>query len=342
MPVAMEICTHLMNDIKYNDALRPPLTNMDDMTSLVQNNSRLSPVYLDNPSGKVSAFPRKNNKNRIAFGWYGGKFSHLNWLPDLLPGAPLVHHYCEPFAGSAAILLNREPANVETYNDIDGEVVNFFKVLRDQHEDLIRTIALTPFSREEYHQAIYDDIQNVDALERARRFYIRARQTRTGLAQTASLGRWANCKNTSRAGMSGVVSRWLGGVDGLDAIAKRLLRVQIENRPAIDVIRLYDSPQTLFYCDPPYLHATRGDNKAYGFEMDEEQHKELARILNDCQGLVAISGYEHPLMDELFSQKHWFKTRGTEKTIHSTKDKRVEFLWTNYNPHQQKEPFAKI
>jgi len=236
--------------------------------------------------------------------------------------------------------LNRAPASVETYNDIDGEVVNFFRVLRDQPDDLIRAIALTPFSREEYHQAIYDDTQDISAVERARRFYVRARQTRTGLAQTASLGRWANCRNTSRGGMSGVVSRWLGGVEALDSIAQRLLRVQIENRPAVDVIRLYDSPQTLFYCDPPYLHATRGDSKAYRFEMDESQHKELAQVLNDCQGMVAVSGYEHPLMDDLFPREKWVKTKGADKTIHSTKDKRTEFLWTNYDPHQQKELFS--
>jgi len=304
--------------------------------------SRLSPLYLDTPS---EVFPTgvpvvaRKNKKHIAFGWYGGKFSHLDWLPSLLPEAPRVHHYCEPFAGSAAVLLNRAPVSVETYNDIDGEVVHFFKVLRDQHEALIRAIALTPFSREEYHQAIHGDTQHIDAVERARRFYIRARQTRTGLAQTASLGRWANCKNTSRSGMSGVVSRWLGGVDGLAAIAERLLRVQIENRPAIDVIPLYDSPQTLFYCDPPYLHATRGDSKAYGFEMDENQHRELAQALNACEGMVALSGYEHPLMEELFPQKHWFKIKGTDKTIHSTKDKRTECLWTNYTPPGQADLF---
>ena len=280
---------------------------------------------------------RGHSRRRIAFGWYGGKFSHLDWLLPLLPAC---HHYCEPFAGSAAVLLNRETSPVETYNDIDGEVVNFFRVLRDEHEALIRAIALTPFSREEYHQAIYENGKNINAVERARRFYVRARQTRTGLAQTASLGRWANCKNTSRAGMSGVVSRWLGGVQALDSIAERLLRVQIENRPAIDVIHLYDSPDTLFYCDPPYLHATRGDAKAYGFEMDEAQHRELARTLNACQGKVAISGYEHPLMDELFPPARWFKTRGADKTIHSTKGSRVEVLWTNYDPRPQQELFA--
>ena len=132
--------------------------------------------------------------------------------------------------------------------------------------------------------------------------------------------------------MSGVVSRWLGGIDALDDIARRLIRVQIENRPATDIIRLYDSPGTVFYCDPPYLHATRGDAKAYSFEMDEAQHRELATVLNACCGQVALSGYDHPLMEELYPQNHWFKTWGPERTIHSTKGVRREMLWTNYDP----------
>jgi DNA adenine methylase len=294
-----------------------------------------SPIYLESDllRGKVTGtYRRDSGRKKIVFGWYGGKYSHLEWL---LPLLPQCHHYCEPFAGSAAVLLNREPSPVETYNDIDGEVVNFFRVLRDQSDELIRLIALTPFSREEYHKAI--DSVNVDLspLEKARYFYVKARQTRTGLAQTASLGRWANCKDTSRAGMSGVVSRWLGGVDALADIANRLLRVQIENRPAIDIIRLYDSPGTLFYCDPPYLHATRGDTKAYGFEMDFIQHQEFAEAVSKCKAKVAVSGYDHPLMDELFEPSKWLKTLGQDRTIHSTKGKRQEILWTNFEPHDQ-------
>ncbi|OHC76296.1 MAG: DNA methyltransferase [Rhodospirillales bacterium RIFCSPLOWO2_12_FULL_58_28] len=280
---------------------------------------------------------RSNRRRRIVFGWYGGKFSHLDWLLPLLPPC---HHYCEPFAGSGAVLLNRQSSPVETYNDIDGDVASFFRVLRDQHEELIRAIALTPFSREEYHKAIHGPTNGISEVERARRFYIKARQTRTGLAQTASLGRWANCKDTSRAGMSGVVSRWLGGIEALDGIAQRLIRVQIENRPAVDIIQLYDSLETLFYCDPPYLHATRGDSKAYGFEMDESQHHEFAKAANQCRGKIAVSGYDHPLMDELFKSGKWFKTHGADKTIHSTKDKRQEVLWTNYNPKGKKDLFG--
>jgi DNA adenine methylase len=277
-------------------------------------------------------------KKVIAFGWYGGKFSHLDWLLPLLPAC---HHYCEPFGGSGAVLLNRPPSPVETYNDLDGEVVNFFRVLRDDKERLIEAIGLTPFSREEFNIACVVD-PDVSPLERARRFFVRARQVRTGLAQVASLGRWANCKNTSRAGMSGVVSRWLGSVQDLPEIAERLLRVQIENRPAPDMIRLYDSPQTLFYCDPPYVHLTRGDNKAYGYEMTDDEHRELAQVLNSVQGMVAISSYQCKLMDELYPSPKWIKHIAPEKTIHSTKGKRVEALWTNYDPVAQSKGMRRL
>ena len=286
----------------------------------------LSPIYLDETDTIEipNLLPRLRRK-RIVFGWYGGKFSHLDWLLPLLPEA---HHYCEPYAGSGAVLLNRDPSPVETYNDIDGEVVTFFKALREQPAELTRAIALTPFSREEFYRAVHDTERGVDDLEKARRFYVRARQARTGLAQTATLGRWANCKNTSRSGMSGVVSRWLGGVEALEEIGLRLLRVQIENRPAIDVIRLYDSNDTLFYCDPPYLHETRGDSKAYGFEMDEEHHIQLATALHRAQAKVAVSGYRCALMDRLYNG--WRRFDAEERHAHSIKKLRQESLWMNY------------
>src|SRR5580692_8004016 len=112
-------------------------------------------------------------RRRIAFGWYGGKFSHLEWLLPLLPAC---HHYCEPFAGSAAVLLNRAPSPVETYNDLDGEVVNFFRTLRENPDEVIRRIGLTPFSREEFSIACEPHPVGLTDIERARRFFIRARQ----------------------------------------------------------------------------------------------------------------------------------------------------------------------
>src|SRR5512145_605520 len=101
---------------------------------------------------------------QIAFGWYGGKFSHLDWLLPLLPE---TQHYCEPFGGSAAVLINREPSPVETFNDIDGDVVNFFRVLRDQKDALLESIGLTPFSREEFETAISSNGEELTDIERA-------------------------------------------------------------------------------------------------------------------------------------------------------------------------------
>jgi DNA adenine methylase len=262
----------------------------------------------------------------IAFGWYGGKFSHLTWL---LPLLPKTTHYCEPFGGSAAVLLNREPSPVETYNDIDSEVVNFFRVLREQKEALIEAIGLTPFSREEFERACTEAREGLSDLERARRFFIRARQVRTGLAQSASVGRWAHCILTSRAGMAGAVSRWLGSVEGLAEIAQRLLRVQIEHAPALEVIQRYDSEETLFYCDPPYPHDARGDANAYAHEMSDDDHRRLAEALHSVKGKVALSGYHCARLDHLY--RDWRCIEAPVKLCHSRKTPRQEVLWVNYD-----------
>lgn len=269
----------------------------------------------------------KRKKKLIAFGWYGGKYSHLDWL---LPLLPQTQHYCEPFGGSAAVLINKQPSDVETYNDIDGEVANFFRVLREEKDELLYVIGMTPFSREEFQKAINSNGKNEELtnLERARRFFVRARQVRTGLAQTASNGRWANCLSTSRAGMAGAVSRWLGSVEGLEFIASRLLRVQIEHDDALTVIQRYDSIETLFYCDPPYPHSSRGDKNAYKYEMSDLMHVKLAEILKTAKGKVAISGYRCQLMDELYQGWNMHVAR-TKKAL-SIKSNRTEILWTNY------------
>jgi DNA adenine methylase len=128
--------------------------------------------------------------------------------------------------------------------------------------------------------------------------------------------------------MAGVVSRWLGSVRDLPEIANRLLRVQIENRPALELIRLYDDKKTLFYCDPPYPHNSRGDSKAYRFEMDDQEHKDLASSLGRCRGKVAISGYRCGIMDELYSG--WRRVDDIPKKCHSIKKTRQEALWTNF------------
>ncbi len=261
----------------------------------------------------------------IAFGWYGGKFSHLDFI---LPHIPTdAEHYCDVFGGSAAVLLNRSPAAVETYNDLDSELVNFFETLRDDGDSLIRAIGLTPFSREELVRSCRPD-EGLSRLERARRFYVRARQTRTGLAQTSSEGRWAHCVLTSRAGMAGAVSRWLGSVEGLPEIVQRLLRVQIENAPALEVIQRYDTETTVFYLDPPYVHSSRGDRSAYGYEMTDRDHEQLAKVLHSIRGRAVLSGYRTPFYDELYAD--WRRVDAPEKTCHSVRTTRQESLWFNF------------
>ncbi len=265
----------------------------------------------------------------IAFGWYGGKYSHLDFILPNLPEDSV--HFCDVFGGSAAILLNRKPSQIETYNDIDSELVNFFETLRNQEAKLTKAISLTPFSREELMKACRPEV-GLTKLERARRFYVRARQTRTGLAQTSTEGRWAHCVLTSRAGMAGAVSRWLGGIDGLSEIVQRLQRVQIENAPALEVIERYDTENTLFYLDPPYVHDSRNDTRAYGREMTDDEHIDLADMLRAIRGKAVISGYRTPLYDKLFDG--WKRIDAPVKLCNSSKSGRQESLWINFNPER--------
>lgn len=264
--------------------------------------------------------------NLMAFRTYGGKFSHLKWL---LPLLPKTTHFCEVFGGSASVLLNREPSPVETYNDLDGDMVVFFKVLRDNPEQLIEKLILTPFSREEFKLATdIEANQPMSEVERARLFFVRAEQVRTGLAQTATEGRWAWCLLTSRRGMAGAISRWLGRIEDLWSVAERLRTVQIEHDTAINVIGRYDNEETLFYCDPPYPHESRGDSHAYRYEMTNSEHEELASSLHQVKGKVALSSYRSPLMDRLYPD--WTRIDAPSRIAHSVKEPRQESLWVNY------------
>lgn len=312
----------------------------------------------------------------LPFRWYGGKYSHLDWL---LPQLPLTERYIEPFGGSGAVFLNREPSSVEVYNDLDSDVTNFFRVLRDHRDELMEKIALTPFSREEFENAIeQQDQDGISDIERARLFFVRAGQVRSGLAQDATPGRWAYCKSSSRRGMAAAVSRWHSRLDHLKTAARRLngeeqiqkvleelesegydeiveelnslsneeavgklreaeleyladrfRRVQIENKDALEVIKLYDSEDALFYCDPPYPHGSRteGTRNAYRFEMTDDDHRELAKVLKDCEGKVAISSYRCELTEQLYSDWNRIDVR---KRSHTSKEYREESLWLNY------------
>lgn len=270
---------------------------------------------------------RNHSKRLIAFGWYGGKFTHLDFI---LPHIPRdAAHFCDVYGGSAAVIMNLPPYPAETYNDIDSELVNFFQILRNRSDDLIQAIGLTPFSREELMKACEPE-EGLSQLERARRFYVRARQTRTGLAQKSSGGRWAHCVLTSRAGMAGAVSRWLGSIDGLPEIAQRFQRVQIENAPALEVLRRYDTEQTVFYLDPPYVHSVRGDASAYGYEMTDAEHRELAEALQCIRGRAVLSGYRTDLYDRLY--ENWRRVDAPVRACPSVRKPRQECLWMNFRP----------
>lgn len=285
-------------------------------------------------SGGGEVAPNGNSSPRggklLPFRWYGGKYSHFKWLNQALPDSKEISSYIEPFGGSGAVLLNREPCDTEIYNDIDTDVTNFFEVLKSNKDELLRRIALTPFSRDELaHAAENKNEETMPELERARLFFVRAGQTRSGLAQEASAGRWAYCKTTSRRNMSGAVSRWHGRLKQLYHVADRLKGVDIRNEDALDIIQ-ESQEKSLLYCDPPYPHETRGDTNSYGFEMTNDDHRELAEALKNCDGKVAISSYESDLYNSLYS--NWYRVKSPEKTVHTNKNTARECLWTNYDP----------
>ena len=263
-------------------------------------------------------------KNRVAFPYYGGKNTKLSWL---LPLLPYDTKYIEPFAGSAAVLLNRNISPMEVLNDSDHLVMNFFQVLRDHREEFIDLLRLTPYHKSEHDlvkkDLIYDP--KIGPVERARRFFVFARMSFMGQART-----WAISPKQIRTGFSQVIKRYLFGIEGLLPVVERLRRVAFENRDALVIVPRYDSEDTVFYCDPPYLPETRRTHNEYRQEMDRQQHKDLLDLLLNCEGKVAISGYDNPLYNSRLDK--WFKFVDEWKGLAGPRGKRQEILWTNYNP----------
>jgi DNA adenine methylase len=260
-------------------------------------------------------------KNQItAFPWYGGKISHLKWLLPIINGQNHIT-YVESFGGSAAILLNKIPSQIEVYNDICEDVVNFFKTLREQREELISLLELTPYSRKEFTDACLS--KETSNLERARQFFVKARQSRNGLATTASPGRWSYDNKNVRRGMSLVVSRWLSTINGLENVCNRLKTIIIENLDGLDVIKRYDTENTLHYIDPPYYMDTNCD---YRYNFDN-QHEQLLNLVKEVKGKVIISGYESSLYSDMLSGWNKYKA---EKDFASSPIKKKEIIWTNF------------
>lgn len=226
--------------------------------------------------------------------YVGGKWKLAEWIISFFPHHV---HYCEPFCGGASILFRKTPSEIETINDRDGRIINFFRVLREQPDELIRRIELTPYAREELMLA-NESTDDSDPVEAARRFYVRSTMAYGGF-QVHGTG-WRYITN-SHGRSSRMVREWRD-MRGLEFAVNRLRQVQIECDVATEVIRRYDTPKTLFYVDPPYVHSVRAEGRTrYHFEMSDDEHRELAALLRSLRGMVVLSGYPSPLYDELYA-----------------------------------------
>jgi DNA adenine methylase len=255
--------------------------------------------------------------------WHGGKFYLCQ---RIIQHFPPHHTYLEPFGGAASVLLNKPPSPVEVYNDLDERITRLFRVLRDHGQELHRRLTLTPYSEVEFEEP---EQPTQDDIEQARRDFVCWRLSLGGRGDSFSF-----TLHRVRRGMADVVSGYLSMIDEqLPRIIERLRTVQIVKRPALDVIRTWDSSQTLIYCDPPYLHSTRheGSRSIYGCEMTEEDHRALAEALRRCQSKIILSGYPSELYQELY--KGW-RTVQFDMPNHAAgghaKARKQETLWLSW------------
>jgi DNA adenine methylase len=259
---------------------------------------------------------------RPALRYFGGKWRIAPWIISHFPPHKI---YTESFGGAAGVLLRKPRVYAEVYNDLDGEVCNLFRVLRNpvQGLELQRQLKLTPFAREEFELSYLAD---GDPIEQARRTIIRAFQ---GFGSDGVTGEHrtgfrvnANQSRTSPA------PDWVSYADSLHLFVERLRTVAIEQKPAVDVMVQHDTPRTLHYVDPPYVWSTRKISRGHGYrhEMSDDDHRSLAEVLRSLQGMVILSGYASDLYDiELFSD--W--KRVEREALADGAEKRTEVLWLN-------------
>lgn len=225
-------------------------------------------------------------------------------------------HYLEPFFGSGAVFFSKPPARHEVINDRNAQVVNFFTVLRDRTDELLWALDTTPWSRDEYDQS---HLLTGDPLEDARRFIVRCWQAHA--SDLAKKTGWKNRGATQRA--AGMSHRWNKVPDQLAVLAGRLKDAEIENRPAVQVIRRHAAKDCLVYADPPYPHGVRTQTM-YADEMTDEDHKELVAALLDHPGPVVVSGYAHPIYDDALGAWRRIETKPPKVEKQAP---RLEVLW---------------
>lgn len=247
----------------------------------------------------------------------GAKWGMAAEIVQLMPPH---RSYLEPFFGSGAVLFNKPPSAIETVNDIDGDIVNFFQVLREQSEDLARLISLTPYARDVFDDA--HENRGTEPLDRAYRFAIRSKMAH-GYKTNTKTGFKIDTYGRER---SYCVDCWNRLPLDLMEAAERLKGVQIENQPALQVIRKFNHDNVLIYADPPYLLNTRG-GKQYRHEMTEQDHVELLAALQQHKGPVILSGYPSELYD--WELRNWHRI--TRKSYNQNSDPRTEVLWCNFD-----------
>ena len=268
--------------------------------------------------------------------WHGGKYYLASKIVSLMPDHL---HYVEPFFGGGAVLFAREPDDSalwlfphkgvsEVVNDINGRLINFWRVLQDPKAfgAFRRKVEAIPMARQEWEEA-HSHVYGSDSIADAVAFFVDCRQSRSGLMN----GFTSVTRNRTRRRMNGNVSEWLSAIEGLPGVHLRLSRVLIEKMPALELIMREDTSGTLFYCDPPYLHETRTATDAYSYEMSEEEHRELLATLRECKGKVMLSGYPSALYESALTNwnRHTFdlpnNAAGGE-----TKRRMTEVLWCNF------------
>lgn len=226
----------------------------------------------------------------------GGKYKMAKWI---ISHFPRHDFYVEPYCGAASVLMQKSRSQGEIINDLNSDVVNVFRVLRDptQAAELERVIRLTPFAYEEYKFA-YGPCD--DPIENARRTIFRSFSSigSDGVSRKNSGFRGLKNYETSVT----AAQEWSRYPNVIQSFVNRLQNVLIEHRPALHLFKLYDRIETLFYVDPPYLMSTRSKNSVlYANEMTDEDHIELADVLHSLKGMVVLSGYPSTLYDQLYA-----------------------------------------
>lgn len=246
----------------------------------------------------------------------GAKWGMAKQIVSMMPPH---RSYLEPFFGSGAVLFNKPPSAIETVNDIDGDITNFFKVVRECPEELAEAISLTPYSRDVFNDA--HENRGTEDFDRAYRFAIRFRMGH-GFKTYQKTGFKIDVYARER---SYCVNCWNTMPERIFEAAARLKAVQIENRPALDLIRKFNHDNVLIYADPPYLLDTRG-GKQYKHEMDEQGHIELLAALKAHKGPVIISGYPSDMYD--YELRGWNTVH--KRSYNQNSDARTEVLWFNF------------